>query len=104
MDTPQSTSAIRVPPATLARVFATPERIRILRILAMGEALMAKEIAARIRQKPSMASKHLRVLRESGILLRGRGNLYAVNPIHLVPGHPGQVDLGTCLFRLEPED
>ena len=55
-----------------ARVFSTPERIRILR--------------------------------ESGFLLPGRGNLYAINPIYLVPGKPGHVDLGTCLFRLTSKD
>ena len=65
---------------------------------------MNKEIAARIREKPSMTSKPLRTLRESGIVLRGRGNLYSINPIHLLPGHPGLVDLGTCLFRLNAGD
>lgn len=104
METPQNTPAVRVPLASLARVFATPERLRIFRELSQGESLMVKEIAARIRQKTSMTSKHLRILRESGILLRGRSNLYSVNPIYLVPGHPGHVDLGTYLFRIEAED
>jgi hypothetical protein len=62
---------------------------------------MTKEIAAHNKQLPSMTSKHLRVLRQSGIVLRVRGNLYAVNPIYLVPGKPGHVDLGSCLFRLD---
>lgn len=105
MDTTETTAPKpRVPLATLARVFSTPERIRILRELAKGEALMTKEIAQRNKQLTSMTSKHLRILRNSGILLRGRGNLYAVNPIYLVPGKPGHVDLGTCLFRLDAGD
>ncbi len=105
MDTPETeASHPRVPLKTLARVFATPERMRILRELAKGEALMTKELAQRNKQLPSMTSKHLRILRESGILLRGRGNLYAINPIYLVPGKPGHVDLGTCLFRLTSGD
>lgn len=104
MENPPLPPAHRVPLDTLSKVFATPKRIRILRELAPGEPLMTKEIAARIREKPSMVSKHMRILRESGIALRGRANLYSINPIHLVPGQPGLVDLGTCLFRLTLED
>lgn len=100
MDTP--TTPPPVPLQILARIFATPDRIRILGELAKGEALMTKELAARTRQRESMTSKHLRLFRESGIALRGRANLYTLNPIYLVPGHPGQVDLGSCLFRLDP--
>jgi len=50
---------------------------------------------------PSPPPEHLRILRESGILLRSRGNLYSLNPIYLVSGKPGHVDLGSCLFRLD---
>ncbi len=105
MDTPETPAATtpRVPLATLAKVFATPDRIRILGELAKGEALMTKELARINKQLPSMTSKHMRVLRESGIVLRGLGNLYAINPIYSVPGKPGHVDLGTCLFRLDTD-
>jgi len=50
---------------------------------------------------PPRPPEHLRILRQSGILLRGRGKLYSLNPIYLVPGKPGHVDLGSWLFRLD---
>jgi predicted transcriptional regulator len=100
MDTPQSPPAVpRIPLETLTKVFATADRIRILRELAKGEALMTKELAARSRRSESMTSKHLRVLREAGIIRRGRGNLHSLLPAHTVPGRPDLVDLGSCLFR-----
>ncbi|MDP4721410.1 MAG: helix-turn-helix domain-containing protein [Akkermansiaceae bacterium] len=105
MDTKETAASVpRVSLKTLSKVFATPERMRILRELAKGESLMTKELSARCKLLQSNTTKHLRILRESGIVLRGRANLYSINPIHLVPGQPGHIDLGTCLFRLVDAD
>ena len=84
----------------MARVLAHPVRWQILAELSDGAPLMVIEIARRIRRKDDLTSKHLAVLRQSGLVVTGQAGMYRIPPQFLPT--PGQrvVDCGTCLLRL----
>jgi DNA-binding transcriptional ArsR family regulator len=68
---------------------AEPTRRRILELLAAGERSV-NDLAAALRLKQPQASKHLRVLKEVGLVrVRGSGQqrLYALNGEALKPVH-----------------
>ena len=68
---------------------AEPQRRRILRVLADGERPV-NDIARRLRVRQPQASKHLRVLREVGLVKvrrEGRQRLYHLNARKLKPIH-----------------
>jgi DNA-binding transcriptional ArsR family regulator len=78
--------------ATNSDVFnavAEPQRRRILTLLAKGERSV-NDVAGSLRVRQPQASKHLRVLREVGLVsVRGDGQqrLYAINGKGLKPIH-----------------
>jgi DNA-binding transcriptional ArsR family regulator len=84
----------------LLRSFNAPMRWAILAELAAGEPLMVKEIAERIKRKPSIVSKHLAVLRRSGAVVIGRGRLYQIPDHYLTSSDKRHLDFGHCLLRL----
>ena len=64
------------------RALADPTRQRILRVLGGGE-LAARDVAARFPHARPTISKHLRVLREAGLVrvrAAGRERFYAIEP------------------------
>jgi DNA-binding transcriptional ArsR family regulator len=80
-------------------------RLRILRLL-FKEPLSVNEISERLEVSQYNVSKHLRVMREAGLLeieKQGQQRLYAV-PEELkshVAANDNVLDLGCCTFRLD---
>ena len=76
-------------------------RWNILRELARGEARMVVELADTLDKTPSAISKHMKVLRQSGLVAQGQAGLYRI-PSHFLP-EPGKrvMDLGFCLLRFD---
>jgi DNA-binding transcriptional ArsR family regulator len=80
-------------------------RLRTLRLL-FDETLSVTEISERLSASPYNVSKHLRIMREAGLLemeKRGQQRVYTVAG-HLksqVAAKNGTLDLGCCTFRLE---
>jgi DNA-binding transcriptional ArsR family regulator len=80
-------------------------RLRILRLL-FKEQLSVNEISERLKVSQYNVSKHLRILREAGLLeteRRGKQRLYAVTEklkLH-VAANNNVLDLGCCTFRLD---
>jgi DNA-binding transcriptional ArsR family regulator len=80
-------------------------RLRILRAVS-GKPLDVSDLAERLQVSPYNVSKHLRVMRESGLLQverDGKRRVYS-----LTPGVKGQLasnknclDLGCCTFRFD---
>jgi DNA-binding transcriptional ArsR family regulator len=62
---------------------------------------MVIEIAERIGRNPDITSRHLAVLRKTGLVVTNRAGLYSI-PKQYLPT-PGQrvVDFGHCLLRLD---
>jgi DNA-binding transcriptional ArsR family regulator len=80
-------------------------RLRTLRLL-FKETLSVNEIAEHLASTPYNVSKHLRIMREAGLLemeKRGQQHVYTVAR-HLksqVAAGNGMLDLGCCTFRLD---
>jgi DNA-binding transcriptional ArsR family regulator len=79
-------------------------RLRTLRLL-FDETLSVTEISERLSASEYNVSKHLRIMREAGLLemeKRGQQRLYTV-AAHLKThaAKNGTLDLGCCTFRLE---
>ena len=80
---------------------ADPTRRAILARLAQGEASVS-ELAAPFAISQPAISKHLRILRETGLLeveQHGRERLYALPAALTRNGNAGVIDLGCCSFR-----
>jgi DNA-binding transcriptional ArsR family regulator len=80
-------------------------RLRILRAVS-GEPLDVSQIAERLSVSPYNVSKHLRVLRDAGLLQvqrQGKRRLYSLTPT--VKGqlatNQNVLDLGCCTFRFD---
>lgn len=89
-------------PPGIEQVLHSPQRWTILRELAKGEALPVNELSVRAKCSAAMGTKHMEVLREAGLVVRGYGRLYSLAPA-IVPA-PGAetLDLGPCLLKLHP--
>ena len=80
-------------------------RLRILRLL-FHHQLSVNEISDRLKVSQYNVSKHLRIMREAGLLeseKRGKQRLYAIAPelkSH-VAANNNVLDLGCCTFRLD---
>ena len=90
----------RLPIVKALAVIASLPRCLILRELSMGEPLPINEIARRLGATTSGISKHCSILHDSGIVYRGYGGLYAIDPRFLVPGERS-IDLGFVVIRLD---
>ena len=80
-------------------------RLRILRLL-FKESLSVNEIAERLQVSQYNVSKHLRVMREAGLLETekdGKQRLYSVsNKLRTqVAANNNVLDLGCCTFRCD---
>ena len=79
-------------------------RLRILRLL-FKHPLSVTEISERLNASQYNVSKHLRIMREAGLLVtekQGRQRLYAVaaNLKSQAVANNNVLDLGCCTFRL----
>jgi len=87
--------------AKLVHALGSLSRWKMLKELSCGEARTVSELGAVAGCSYQSAVKHLAVLREAGLAVRGRGKLYQLQKHHLpVPGQPF-VDFGHCLLRLD---
>jgi DNA-binding transcriptional ArsR family regulator len=80
-------------------------RLRILRLL-FKEPLSVNEISVRLNTSQYNISKHLRIMREAGLLemeKRGKERYYSVvaNLRAQVSANNNVLDLGCCTFRLD---
>jgi len=80
-------------------------RIRILRHL-FKEPLGVNELSARLKVSPYNVSKHLRIMREAGLLegkKQGQQRVYSVVDAlkAQVAANNNILDLGCCTFRLD---
>ena len=80
-------------------------RLRMLRLL-FKEPLSVNEIAERLNVSQYNVSKHLRIMREAGLLeteKQGQQRLYSVLPElkAQVTANNNVLDLGCCTFRLD---
>lgn len=87
------------------KALAEESRLRMLRLL-LKEQLSVNEISERLHVSPYNASKHLRVLREAGLLeieKHGQQRLYRVSKKLKAQPSVGHdvLDLGCCTFRVD---
>lgn len=79
-------------------------RLRALRLLA-ERALSVGEISEALKVTPYNVSKHLRIMREAGLLecrKEGRQRLYAIpHRLRAEMSELGTLDLGCCTFKFE---
>jgi len=80
-------------------------RLRMLRLL-FKEPLSVNEIAEKLKVSQYNVSKHLRIMREAGLLeveKRGKNHLYGVASAFKsrVAANDNVLDLGCCTFRLD---
>ena len=80
-------------------------RLRILRLL-FKEPLSVNEVSARLKVSQYNVSKHLRIMREAGLLemeKHGRQRLHSVvsSLKAQVAANNNILDLGCCTFRLD---
>jgi DNA-binding transcriptional ArsR family regulator len=87
------------------RALGEETRLRILRLL-FQENLSVTEISEKLKVSQYNISKHLRIMREAGLLeseKRGQQHLYTVAS-HLksqMEANNRTLDLGCCTFRLD---
>lgn len=86
------------------RALADETRVRIVGLLCK-EQLGVGEISERLTVTPYNVSKHLRILREAGLIefeKQGREHLYSVPPhIRRSQSAHSILDLGCCSFQFE---
>lgn len=100
---PASVAKIAPPPLVLVQVLSaisSPTRWAILRELASGRSYAVIELAELLGQSSTSISKHMIVLRESGIAEVGRNRLYSIPDAFLADKEERVLDLGWCLLRL----
>lgn len=92
------------PPISLkivASVLGSRHRLGILRELARSESgLIIVELAERLRMPRSNVAKHLKVLRDQGLVVANRAKMHRIPPERLVSREEAVIDYGTCLLRL----
>ncbi|HXI50009.1 MAG TPA: metalloregulator ArsR/SmtB family transcription factor [Candidatus Saccharimonadales bacterium] len=90
---------------TALKALGEESRLRILRVL-FQEALSVSDITERLRLSQYNVSKHLRVMREAGLLeseRQGKLRLYTVSARlkKQIAANNHVLDLGCCTFRLD---
>jgi biotin operon repressor len=81
---------------TLSTVFRFPECWTILSALADGSSLLKNEIADRTTLSMEDVTKHLKRLRDTGLVIAPRGKLYEIDPRLLADKANRVVDFGCC--------
>ena len=87
------------------KALADETRLRMLRLL-LKEQLSVNEISERLKVSAYNTSKHLRVMREAGLLetqKQGQQRLYRVPPKlrSQMETSADTLDLGCCTFRID---
>jgi len=90
---------------TALKALGEESRLRILRLL-FKEPLSVNEITERLKLSQYNVSKHLRIMREAGLLeseKQGKLRLYGVSSRlkTQVAANNNVLDLGCCTFRLD---
>jgi DNA-binding transcriptional ArsR family regulator len=102
--TPDSPTAPAIPAgfsfAALASGLGSPIRWRILREISLGEGLLIVELAERLGMKQGTVSKHMKVLRDHGLVVTNRAGQNLIPPGRLISAEEGILDYGNCLLRL----
>jgi len=76
-------------------------RWKILKELSAGEPRTISELATVAGCGYDNAAQHLKLMRDAGLVVVGRGHLYQIPKQYLpTPGQP-VVDFGHCLLRLD---
>jgi DNA-binding transcriptional ArsR family regulator len=96
MSTPPPTA-----PDEVIRGLSNPIRWAILRELARGEPLPVAELARRLGSTPEALSKHAIKLHDAGLVVRGYGLLYRINPKLLIPDQPLSLNVGIAVIHLD---
>src|SRR5438093_193752 len=104
METIDSSPKPRLNRNAFVRALSEPLRWDILGALARGRALSVSDLAAQLGRDPDLVSKHLRVLRDVGVVVAERdAENDSRRQLYEVPGEfvtaPGTVDLGFCMLR-----
>ncbi len=85
----------------LASGLGSALRIRMLREIAMSESgLLIVELSERLGMKATNASKHMKVLRDHGLVVANRAGMHMIPPGRLVSREQAVIDYGTCLLQL----
>jgi DNA-binding transcriptional ArsR family regulator len=85
----------------ISTALGSPIRLRILEELARagGEGRMVKELAKAAATPEGNASKQMKVLREAGVVIRGRGRMYYIAQQFRPEAGSRTLDLGSVLLR-----
>lgn len=76
-------------------------RWRMLRALCTGEGMTVTQLAGDLGISVDMSSKHLKMLKDAGLVERKRNRLYILTAAYQpVPGEP-LLDYGHCVLRLD---
>ena len=76
-------------------------RWRMLRLLCTGEGMTVTQLADDLGISVDMSSKHLKMLKDAGLVERKRNRLYILTTAYQpVPGEP-LLDYGHCVLRLD---
>ena len=93
-----------LPPISLkiaASVLGSRHRLKMLRELALSESgLIIVELAERLKMPRTNVAKHLKVLRDQGLVVANRAKMHRIPPERLVSREEAVIDYGTCLLRL----
>ena len=84
----------------LSSALGSPARWALLREVAMGDGLIIVELAERLGLSASNTSKHMKILRDTGLVIVNRAGNHRIAPERLLSKAEGLVDFGACLLRL----
>ena len=90
-------------PDAVFAALANPTRVTMLMMLAEGQALAAAQFTTRLGGNFDTLSKHLRIMRDSGIVASRPGENDNRLACYFIPDRyrttPGQIDYGCCVLR-----
>jgi predicted transcriptional regulator len=98
-DQPRKTNPPPLSLRSVILVLSDPARWLIIEALADGEPRMINELAKEVGKTPAATSKHIRLLRQLGLVRVTRRSYQLVEAFRPAPGQ-SEVDLGYCLMRL----
>jgi len=90
-------TAGRPPLGKMLKAVGFPTRWRILQELEKRPSLNV-ELSERIGDAPSVISRHLRALREAGMVVVARSGIYSIPPEYVA--EPGVLDYGHFVLRV----
>jgi hypothetical protein len=100
MSTPSSKKTESIPTQKFLSAVCSVTRWKIIAVILAEGPMGTKELAGKLRMNAPLVSKHIMVLRKSGILLAGRGRLnYLAENLRPAPGS-NEIDFGQFLIRL----